>query len=111
MSNLVDTTQMNNGGIPALQPMGFGEILDTIFSLYRKYFLLFLGIIAIHFFGGLVEYALWHLLPRFFLKSYIIDLIGIPFTFISMGGIIVATATIYLESTYHNPRCIETSVI
>ena len=82
--------------MPTRQPMGFGEILDTIFSLYRRYFLLFLGIVVIHFFGGLVEYVLWRVLPRFFLKSYIIDLVGIPFTFISMGGIIVATATIYL---------------
>ena len=95
MSKLADATQMNNSGTPALQPMGFGEILDTIFSLYRRHFLLFLGIVAIYFFGGLVEYVLWRLLPRFFLKSYIIDLVGMPFTFVCMGGIIIATATIY----------------
>ena len=97
MSNQIDTAQVSNSGIPTRQPMGFGEILDTIFSLYRRHFLLFLGIIAIYFFGGLVEYVLWRFLPRFFLKSYVIDLVGIPFTFISMGGIIVVTAKVYLD--------------
>ena len=96
MSNLADATQVNNSGSPMLQPMGFGEILDTIFSLYRRHFLLFLGIIAIYFFGGLVEYVLWRLLPGFFLKFYVINLIGLSFSFVSMGGIIAATATIYL---------------
>ena len=97
MLNFANGTQANNSGIPTRKPMGFGEILDTIFSLYRRHFLLFLGIIAIYFFGGLVEYVLWHLLPHFFLKSYIIDLIGIPFSLISMGGIIVVTAKVYLD--------------
>ena len=96
MRNPTDAAQTNNSGIPTLQPMGFGEILDTIFSLYRRHFLLFLGIIAIYFFGGLVEYVLWHLLPGFFLKFYIINLVGLSFSLVSMGGIIAATATIYL---------------
>lgn len=96
MSNLADATQVNNSSIPTRQPMGFGEVLDTIFSLYRRHFLLFLGIIAIYFFGGLVEYVLWRVLPGFFLKFYIINLVGLSFSFVSMGGIIVATAIIYL---------------
>ena len=97
MSNLADATQVNNSSIPIRQPMGFGEILDTIFSLYRKHFLLFLGIIAIYFFGGLVEYVLWRLLPDFFLKFYIINLVGLCFSLVSMGGIIVVTATTYFD--------------
>ena len=96
MSNLVDATQVNNNGSPTLRPMGFAEILDTIFSLYRSHFLLFLGIIAIYFFGGLVEYVLWRVLPNFFLKFYVINLVGLSFSFVSMGGIITATAAICL---------------
>jgi len=30
----------------ALKPMRFQDILDTTFSLYRKHFLLFLGLVA-----------------------------------------------------------------
>ena len=57
MLNSSDIGQTNDSNIPLLQPMGFGEILDTIFSLYRRRFLLFLSIIAIYFFGGKVEGA------------------------------------------------------
>ena len=97
MSNQIDTAQANNNGIPTRQPMGFGEILDTIFSLYRKYFLLFLGIIAFVFCGrNLVRYLLGRFLPSFFLKSYIIEFVGISFALIGMGGIIVVTATMHL---------------
>lgn len=77
--------------------MRFAEILDTTFSLYRKHFLLFLGIISVYFCGILVEYLFGRFLPEFSGKNFVVDLIGMPFTLISMGGITVATATIYLS--------------
>ena len=96
MLNLTDTAQPNNSNTPTLRPMGFGEVLDTTFSLYRQHFPLFLHIIAIDFFGSLVEYLLWRFLPNFPLKGIVTTLIGMPFGLVSMGGIIVATATVYL---------------
>lgn len=96
MLNFANATQANNSGMPTLQPMGFGEILDTIFSLYRRHFLLFLGIIAFVFSENLVRYVLGRFFPSFFLKSYIIEFIRISFALIGMGGIIVVTATIHL---------------
>ena len=81
---------------PMLQPMRFGEILDTTFSLYRKYFLLFLGIIAIHFIGKLVEYSLRGFFRNFRSIDFIASVVSDPIAILSMGGIIVATATIYL---------------
>ena len=77
--------------------MRFGEILDTTFNLYRKHFLLFLGIIVFYFSGILVEYLFEQFVPEFSGKNFVVDLIDMPFTLISMGGIIVATATIYLS--------------
>ena len=77
--------------------MRFGEILDTTFNLYRKHFLLFLGIIVFYFCGILVEYLFEQFVPEFSGKNFVVDLIDMPFTLISMGGIIVATATIYLS--------------
>ena len=88
--------QVNDTHTPTLQPMGFGEILDTIFSLYRKHFPLFLGIVAVDFCGNLVVYLLARFLPNFLLKGLLTDLVGLPFGFVSMGGIIAATATVYL---------------
>ena len=96
MLNRTDTIQVNNSDTSMLRPMGFGEILDTIFSLYRKHLRLFLGIIAVNFCGNLVVYFLARFLPSFSLKDLVIDIVGMPFGLVSMGGIIVATATIYL---------------
>lgn len=77
--------------------MRFAEILDTAFSLYRKHFLLFLGFVAVRFCGSVVEYLLGRFLPNFFQKNFVVDLIGMSFVLVSMGGIIVATAMIYLD--------------
>ena len=96
MRNPTDAAQANNSGIPTLQPIGFGEILDITFSLYRKYFLLFLAIVIIHFFGKLVEYSLENFLSDFPLKNLIVSSVSEPAMFVSMGGIIIATATTYL---------------
>ena len=96
MLDSTNTAQANNS-TSTPQPMRFTEILDTTFSLYRKRFLLFLGIIVLYFCGILVEYLFRRFLPEFSGKNFVVDLIDMPFTLISMGGIIVATATIYLS--------------
>ena len=96
MLNATDVTSTNRGTTPTLQPMGFSEILDTTLSLYRKHFLLLLGVIAIHFFGKLADYSLKGLLSNGLLKTLISSFVSDPFVFISMGGIIVVSATTYL---------------
>ena len=96
MLNLTDTAQTNNSNTSTLRPMGFGGILDTTFNLYRKHFPLFLGIIVLHFCGNLVMYLLARFLPDFPQKSLVTNLVGMPFGLVSMGGIIVATTTVYL---------------
>ena len=96
MLNPTDSIQTNNSNTPTLQRMGFSGILDTTFSLYREHFWLFLGIISLYFCGNLVVYLLARFLSNFPLKNLVTDLVNVPFGLISMGGIIVATATIYL---------------
>lgn len=76
--------------------MRFAEILDTTLSLYREHFLLFLLIISVDFFGSSVAYLLGRFLPNFFLKDFLTNLVSMPFTLVSMGGIIFVTATVYL---------------
>ena len=88
---------MNNSNTSTRQPMRFGEILDTTFNLYRKHFLLFLGIISLDFCGRLVGYLIWRFPPGFPLRDIVIDLISMSFKLVSMGGIIIAVATIYLS--------------
>lgn len=92
-----DASSTNKSDNPIFQPMGFGDILDTTFSLYRKHFLLFLGILTLYFLGILVEYTLESILPAFPLKRWIVERTDMPFTLVSIGGIILATATTYLN--------------
>jgi len=106
MLNPNDATQANNSNTSTLQPMGFSEILDTTFSLYRKYFLLFLGIIAIHFFSKLADYLLKGFFPNGLLKDLIVGGISEPFALVSMGGIIVASATTYLGRHITSPAAL-----
>ena len=48
MLNRNDTSKTDNVPMPTLQPMGFGDILDTALSLYRNNFRFFLAIIFIY---------------------------------------------------------------
>ena len=97
MPNATDAPQTNDSKTSALQPMGVGEILDIIFSLYRKHFLLFLGIITVYFLGGLLTYSLEGFLQDTYLKNLVANHANMPFVLVSMGGVIVATAAIFLE--------------
>ena len=97
MLNATNATQTNRDTTPTLQPMRFTEILDTTFSLYRKHFLLFLGIITVYFLGSLVTYSLEGFLQDTALKDLVPNLVSIPFVLVSMGGVIVATAAIFLD--------------
>ena len=97
MLNATNATQTNRDTTPTLQPMRFTEILDTTFSLYRKHFLLFLGIITVYFLGSLVTYSLEGFLQDTALKDLVPNLVSIPFVLVSMGGVIVATAAVFLD--------------
>ena len=77
--------------------MGFSDILDAIFSLYRKHFLLFLGILTLYFLGTVVEYSLETFLSSSRLKDIVVRLAGAPFMLVSIGGTILAAAAIYLN--------------
>ena len=80
--------------------MGFADILDATFSLYRKHFSLFLGLAA---FSVLAELAL-HLLvdfSEFFLhRSLLLGiatvLITFTFSIMGMGGIVIGSGATYL---------------
>lgn len=61
-----DTSKIDNGQMPMLQPMGFGGILDSALSLYRSNFRFFLAIIAIYIVWiGLQEAVVVWLLERY----------------------------------------------
>ena len=47
MLDPINPSKSNNSEMPILQPMGFTDILDAMFSLYRRHFGLFLAIAAV----------------------------------------------------------------
>ena len=96
MPNSTDAAQTNNSNTLTLQSMGVGEILDITFSFYREHFLLFLGIITAYFLGCLVTYSLEGFFQDSDLKILVPHLVNMPFALLSIGGIIVATAALYL---------------
>lgn len=78
-----------------LHPMGFAEILDTTFSLYRKHFRLFLRIIAVDFGMSVLQEAIFAFLVEeslffYFFTGFII----ITFT---GGALITASSAVYLD--------------
>ncbi len=99
-TSLQDNNQSTLATIP-LKPMGFGEILDTAFGLYRKHFTLFLRLVA---FSVLAELAL-HLFTdfsHFFFSRYLLLGIGmvifaVTFFTIGVGGIVIVTGATYLN--------------
>ncbi|MDE0086591.1 MAG: hypothetical protein OXU23_12810 [Candidatus Poribacteria bacterium] len=84
-----------------LKPMGFGEILDTTFSLYRKNLTLFLGPVAFSVFGELALH-LFTDFSDFFFSRYLLLGIGmvifaVTFFTIGVGGIVIGTGATYLN--------------
>ena len=95
-TDTVETSYTEINDTSKLQPMGVGDILDTTFSLYRKHFLLFLGIVSIYFFASLVEYALKGLISNSDAQKLITSLFILPFAILTIGSIVVAAARIHL---------------
>ena len=96
MLDATEASHANENETPTLQPMRFGDILDTIFSLYRNHLLLFLGIVAFYFFGSLAKYSLTGFFSDLNLRALLASIVQMPFALLSMGAIVVASATTYL---------------
>ena len=84
----------------ALKPMRFEDILDTTFSLYRKHFWLFLGLVAFSVLSELVLHLLSDFSELFFNHSFLLGiaavLITITFFIIGIGGMAIGSGATYL---------------
>ena len=96
MLDAMETWPANTSETPIVRPMTLGDILDTIFSLYRNHFLLFLGIAAVYFFSNLAEYSIEGFFSSSSLIEVLIDFLKPLFELVSIGGIMIASATTYL---------------
>ena len=104
MSTHNDTPQNHNSEPTAvttpLKPMGFGDILDATFSLYRKHFSLFLGLVAFCVLAELASHLLVDFSEFFFDRSPLLGiatvLITVTFSIIGIGGIVIGSGATYL---------------
>ena len=87
-------------GTTAPKLMGFADILDATFSLYRKHFSLFLGLIAFSVLSELASHLLVDFSEFFFHRSLLLGiatvLITVAFSIIGMGGIVIGSGATYL---------------
>ena len=83
-----------------LKPMRFEDILDTTFSLYRKHFWLFLGLVSFSVLAELGSHLLVDFSEFFFQRSFLLGiatiLITVTLSIIGMGGIVIGSAATYL---------------
>lgn len=83
-----------------LKPMRFEDILDTTFSLYRKHFWLFSGLVSFSVLSELGSHLLVDFSEFFFQRSPLLGiatiLITVTLSIIGMGGIVIGSAATYL---------------
>ena len=93
--------EQNDSPPTALQPMGFSDILDGIFTLYRNHFRLFFGILAVNLIAAFCLNLLFKLsgpaptdVP---MSMFLFNLFAVPFVFLFVtAGTYVAGAQCYL---------------
>ena len=80
----------------SLHPMGFAELLDTTFSLYRKHFRLFLRILAFYFGLSLLQECAFTFLfdNSFDFLNAVTDCIIIA---LAGGALVTASSAVYLD--------------
>ena len=85
---------------PVLKSMRFADILDTTFSLYRKHFWLFLGLVSFSLFAELASHLLVDFSQFFVQRAPLIGiaiiLITVTFSVIGMGGVVIGSGATYL---------------
>ena len=92
-----ETSKSEDTKIQTLQPIGFTDILDGMFSLYRRSFRLFAQIAAIAIFAELILYVSLDFTPQDSLPLAIAIIISLSLSVVSIGGIVVVAASRYLE--------------
>ncbi|MDE0424978.1 MAG: hypothetical protein OXN25_08935 [Candidatus Poribacteria bacterium] len=98
----IDSLDDSEHKLPKLREMGFGEILDITFSLYRTYFRSFLTIASVYFFLMLISVSIVFLddsvgrIEKIIIwTATIVTIIGVS-TFV-VSGLVLATTSAYLE--------------
>lgn len=85
-NNISVSESVNQSQTQTMHPMSFSEILDGMFSLYRKHFTLFFRIVVIYFF---VAYALDKVTMLVILEGLSEGIIGMSFLTLIVSTLLV----------------------
>lgn len=97
MNENIDSIDVNQNSEQYKQPLKIGDILDSIFALYRNNYKLYLSIALIYFIALLLEYSLKGFIPGSIQGEIIPVLISMPFGIIAISAGVYATGSLYLE--------------
>ena len=103
MPEPTDPSQVNDG-LRSLRAMGFGELLDTIFNLYRTHFLSFFGIASGYFITMAIAISIAFLDDsvgqRIRVAVWVLTVVAIfGLSLFVVSRLVLAGAQVYLENT------------
>ena len=111
----MNTSSRNKGYLPTPRLMGFAELLDTTFSLYRAHFLKLLGIVTIYFLTMMIGGSLSFLRFTLVRGTWLAIWLPILFVIFSMSivvicGLISATFQAYVYGKIRGGEALKRSI-
>ncbi|MCG9128627.1 hypothetical protein JT359_13595 [Candidatus Poribacteria bacterium] len=99
MNENIDTPSSNETTGHYVRKLKTGDILDSMFSLYRNNYTQYLSIAMIYFLAIVIEYSLKGIIPGRIQQSLIPLLISIPIGIFAIGSGIYVTGSLYMDKT------------
>ncbi len=97
MNENIDISDINQN--PALNPqtLKVGDILDSMFALYRNNYKLYLSIALIYFFAVIIEYSLKGFISGSIQEALIPLIISMPVSIFAISAGVYVTGSLYLD--------------
>lgn len=99
MNQNIDSSDLDQNPEHFPQTQNFADILDSMFTLYRNNYRLYLSIALIYFFAVIIEYSLKGFIDGTIQKAIIPILISMPLGIIAISAAIFATGSLYSKRT------------
>lgn len=97
MNENIDTSDVNLNPEQYHKTFKVGDILDSMFTLYRNNYKLYLSIATIYFLAVLIEYSLKGFISGTIQNAIIPLLISIPLAIVAISTAVYATGSLYLD--------------
>lgn len=99
MNQNIDSSDLNQNPEQYPHTLNVADILDSMFTLYRNNYRLYLSIALIYFLAVIIEYSLKGFIAGTIQKAIIPILISMPLAIIAISAAVFATGSLYLKRT------------